>query len=108
MSFKRQERTAAIFLDFTKTFNKMWHQGLLVKMIDMNKKFWFRANDFISETRSIAAGLLQGSCLSPQLFTIYINDMPSRLYTKINLFADDTMFFHTSVGKHHAARKLQE
>lgn len=34
--------------------------------------------------------------------------MPSKPYRKTNLFADDTMFFHTSMGKHHAAYKLQQ
>lgn len=123
ISFNRKERTAAIFLDFAKAFDKVWHEGLLSKMIDMhipiqlillirsflnNRKFQVKVGDAISTPEDIAAGVPQGSCLSPLLFTLYINDMSSSLVTKTNLFADDTMFFHTSMGKHHAALKLQE
>lgn len=123
ISFNRKERTAAIFLDFAKAFDKVWHDGLLSKLIDMhiptqlvllirsflnNRKFQVKVKNSISAPRNIAAGVPQGSCLSPLLFTLYINDMPSNPLTKTNLFADDTMFFHTSMSKHHAARKLQE
>jgi len=53
------------------------------------------------------AGVTQSSCLSSLLFTIYINNIPTSPGTKLSLFADDTMFYHTSMGKHHAAKKLQ-
>lgn len=33
--------------------------------------------------------------------------MPSSLGTRTNLYADDTMFIDASIGKHHAATKIQ-
>lgn len=34
--------------------------------------------------------------------------MPTTTGTKTNLFADDTMFMYSSMGKHHAATKTQK
>lgn len=122
ISFNRKERTAAVFLDFEKAFDKVWHQGLLAKMLRMNipvqlvnlvksflegRNFRVRVEDTLSSSHPISAGVPQGSCISPTLFTIYINDLPSSPGIKTNLFADDTMFYATSMNKQHAAKKLQ-
>lgn len=49
----------------------------------------------------------QGSCLSPTLFNIYTNDMPSQANAYISLFADDTMFSCTNKNSHIAIIQLQ-
>jgi hypothetical protein len=122
ISFNRKERTVAVFLDYEKAFDKVWHQGLLAKMTDLqlpiqlantiksfleHRHYSVRQDDAFSTPRGIAAGVPQGSCLSPLLFSLYINDMPSLPGTRLNLFADDTMFMHTSMSKHFAAKKIQ-
>ena len=44
-----------------------------------------------SDFCNITFGIPQGSILSPLLFTIYINDLPSRnLFSKPRMYADDT------------------
>lgn len=121
ISANRKERTAAVFLDFEKAFDKVWHLGLLAKLISYNiplqlinlirsflenRSFCVRCENSLSKLHHILAGVLQGSCLSPILFNLYINDIPSTPRTKINLFADDTMYFSNSVSKHHAANLL--
>jgi hypothetical protein len=122
ISFNRKERSVAVFLDFEKAFDKVWHEGLLYKMLTQNipiqltnivksflekRSFRVRQEKALSSPRSIMAGVPQGSCLSPLLFSLYINDIPTSPGTRINLYADDTMFVHTSMSKHHAASKIQ-
>lgn len=40
------------------------------------------------------AGVPQGSCISPFLYSIFTNDLPVRLNAQVSLFTDDTVF-HT-------------
>jgi hypothetical protein len=46
-----------------------------------------------SEAVSIDSGVSQVSVLGPGLFLFYINDLQSRLTSKVRLFADDTSIF---------------
>ncbi|CAI6364321.1 unnamed protein product [Macrosiphum euphorbiae] len=122
ITFNRKERTAAIFLDFEKAFDKVWHQGVLYKLLTLSvpvqlvnlikvfltdRTFSVKLSTTSSSPRNIKAGVPQGSCLSPLLFSIYINDIPTNPGIKINLFADDTMFFYSSMSKKFAMEKIQ-
>lgn len=44
----------------------------------------------------------QGSVLGPLLLLLYINDLPSVVYTKIRIYADDCVLYHVinSPGDH--------
>ena len=49
-----------------------------------------------SDSFHITYGAAQGSCLGPLLFIIFVNDIHLlSLYSKIILFADDTMIFNS-------------
>ena len=97
-----------VFLDISKAFDKVWHDGIIFKLramgIDGHLLEWFK--DYLrqrhqrvvigscsSEWGEIKAGVPQGSVLGPLLFLIYINDITSVVQCNIRLFADDTTIF---------------
>lgn len=65
----------------------------LLESLLLHRTFKVRINNTSTSARPILAGAHQGSCLSPQLFYAYINDMPQHKDYKTTLFADDTMFY---------------
>lgn len=121
MNNKRQ--TAAIFLDVEKAFDRVWHDGLihklhtqtdtpkhLIKLIQSflkDRSFNIKLQDKTSSPKSIAAGVTQGSCLSPLLYSIYINDLPKSNDVTTSLFADDTLFYSSHLNKNFAINRLQ-
>ena len=93
------------FLDFSKAFDKVWHDALLYKLRRMGicLKYFGLIDSFLSDRfqrvllngqtskwSQIKAGVLQGSILGPLLFLVYINDLPEGLTSNVKLFADDT------------------
>ena len=98
-----------IFLDISKAFDKVWHEGLIHKLkkcgIHGELLEWFidylkdrlqrvTINGQFSEWVRILAGVPQGSVLGPLLFLIFIDDIVHVVtYSKIRLFADDTCLF---------------
>ena len=97
-----------VFLDLSKAFDKVWHEGLLYKIKNNgincnalqliesflhNRHQRFVLNDQSSSWLSIRAGVLQGSVLGPLFFLIYINDLPEGVNSEVKLFADDTSLF---------------
>ena len=107
--FNRGQKTICILFDLEKAFDKMWHDALIYKLHKLNvpeyivlfikeflsnRTFKVRINSFTTMSITINCGCPQGACLSPELFTVFINDIPimSFWHTKTSLFADDIMF----------------
>ena len=97
-----------VFLDISKTFDKVWHEGLIYKIKSMGisgelckllenylsgRYQRVVLNGQTSSWRPVLAGVPQGSILGPLLFLIYINDLPNDLKSNAKLFADDTSLF---------------
>jgi hypothetical protein len=86
-----KEHTLAVFLDIERTFDRVWHDGLVQKLIKIpiNPNFIQLIDSFLSnrtcsvkiqniKSRRIAlqAGVPQGSILSSLLYIVYCRDFP--------------------------------
>ena len=98
----------AVFLDISKAFDKVWHDGLIFKLKQngisgrllkffenylLNRKQRVVLNGSCSNFSLIESGVPQGSVLGPLLFLIYINDLERNIKSNVKFFADDTMLF---------------
>ena len=107
-SFDEGFEIRGIFIDISKTFNRVWHDGLIFKLQEngISSKLLLLLKDFLksrkqrvvlngqhSSWKDVTAGVPQGSILGPLLFLVYINDLSNGLKSNPKLFADDTSLF---------------
>ena len=102
------KQTDLILLDFSKAFDKVAHEKLLLKLhfysIRGNTLNWIK--DFLdnrtqsvilngsnSDSIPVPSSVPQGSVLGPMLFLAYINDLPDHVKFSVRLFADDTAMY---------------
>ena len=107
-SMQSGKQTDLILLDFSKAFDKVAHEKLLLKLhfygIRGNILNWIK--DFLdnrtqsvilngtnSDNIAVSSGVPQGSVLGPILFLAYINDLPEQVRSRVRLFADDTAMY---------------
>jgi hypothetical protein len=121
-NYNKKKVTAMTLLDIQKAFDRVWIQGLIIKLyknkipINMvkllqsyltDRKFRVKIENTLSETQLIKAGVPQGSVLGPRLFTWFINDIPTFAKTKLALYADDTAIYAHSFNGEVANRQVQ-
>ena len=105
-----REQIASILLDFSKDFDKICHQKLLLKLghygirgrnLQCIKKFLenrsqtFAVARVMSSVPVVMSGVPQGTVLGSLLFLIYINNMPSTVSSTIGLFVDDVYIYRS-------------
>ena len=115
----------AVFLDISKYFDKIWHEGLIFKckneffisgsllswlnsyLTDRRQKV--RIEDAHSNTLTLNAGCPQGSVLGPLLALIYLNGLADLTTNDILFYADDTSIYttHKNDDIHTATETLQ-
>jgi len=111
-NFGEKRFTGAVFLDVAKAFDTVWIDGLLYKLTLLNFpsyivhtiSSYLRGRTFeasfqtaTSSRRCMRAGVAQGGLISPILFSLYVNDMPSPSHhVELALYADDTAIIATS------------
>lgn len=120
--FNNNKHTGAIFLDIEKAFDTAWHAGIIYKLVKYkfpryliviiasylkNRKMYVFNNNVKSRIVSVVAGVPQGSVLGPQLYNLYINDLPTTKDVEISLFADDTGLYTSSYKVSAIKNKLQ-
>ncbi len=87
-----KQLSIVVFIDLSKAFESVQHETLLQKIQDLGASpavyTWFksylsdrlqyvRIGTILSEVASLKYGIPQGSVLSPFLFNIYTNSLPS-------------------------------
>ena len=99
---------AAVFMDFQKAFDRVWHDRLLYKLglcgIKPAALPWVRSyltdrsiSVQVRQRRSspypLSAGVTQGSHLGPVLFIAFINNLPTTTGSPTELYADDALLY---------------
>ncbi|GBP15457.1 Probable RNA-directed DNA polymerase from transposon X-element [Eumeta japonica] len=108
-AFEQKSYCSALFIDVSQAFDKVWHEGLIlklklhlptniVKLLEnyiTSRKFVVKEGEFVSLPEYIASGVPQGSILGPLLYLIYTSDMPVGSNIHTSTFADDTACLST-------------
>lgn len=107
-SLNNSRYTDAIFIDFSKAFDRVQHKRLMAKIcnlqLDDKTTHWIsgfptkrvqsvKLKNIISSPRPVKSGVPQGSVLGPLLFLVYINDIGSNINSSLRLFADDCVIY---------------
>ena len=114
---------SGVFLDISKAFDKVWHEGILLKLktYGVNGKVLNLLTNYlheryqrvvlngqISSWELVKSGVPQGSVLGPLFFFIYINDLTDNLESNCKIFVDDTSLFYTVFDKHVSRKTLNK
>ena len=106
--FNSSGATRVVALHISKTFDRVWHAGLLhkLKSCGISGQIFGLISSFLSNRRRrvvldgnpsqeylVNVGVPQGSIFGPTLFLLYINDLPDDVICDITIYADDTILY---------------
>ena len=126
ISIKKRQITAALFLDAEAAFDQAWQDGIryklhnqlklpqrLVRLLSSfltNRSLTVKVGNETSRSVEMEAGTPQGSCLSPLLYLILVNDIPGKVTEtgSLSQFADDVAVWSRAYTFNGAMNKLQK
>ena len=97
---KQGKNVCGIFFDILKAFDKVWHAGLIYKLIYLgvpvyiirfiknflsDRVFKVKVNDTFSRSHTITCFVPQGSVLGQLLFLVFIGDIPLSNYPRVSV-----------------------
>ncbi|KAK3103174.1 hypothetical protein FSP39_017008 [Pinctada imbricata] len=127
-----KQYTGAVFLDISKAFDLVWHEGLIyktknygitgkflnfIKNFLTDRKIQVKVNENLSDTYDLENGTPQGSVISPTLFNIMVNDLAEVINSgeddaadtpTLSQFADDNKLSHTDRTAKRISKNLQK
>ena len=124
--FRNGEKTAALFLDAEAAFDKCWHDGVRYKLREnfnlpertlrivssflTNRTLQVVEKGLSSRVINLRAETPQGSCLSPLIYIIAVNDLPTGENHNVSQFqfADDIAVRATERTGLKAVSRLQK
>ena len=124
-AFQEKRKVLAVFFDLSDAFDKVWKEGLLVKLLRTGvgckmymwiKHFLFartarvKLDGILSKKVCLHEGAPQGSVLSPTLFLVYISDILTTISKRVSntLHADDLAIWNASEHTTTATYRIQE
>ena len=123
-NFKKRRETVAVFLDINSAFSRIWHDGLVYKLIKKgvpspyiriihsylsNRQATVKIDESSSVSKKLTQSCPQGAVLSPFLFNIFLDDLINACTkhnntTHIQAFADDlVIYLHKNKNQSHEA-----
>ena len=123
-AFQEKKKVVAVFFDLTKAFDKVWREGLLLKVLQsqVSRMYkWIRCylqdrsarvklDGYMSESVKMREGVPQGGVISPTLFLLYINNITTILPRHVSntLHADDLAVWSAADHTTFATYRIQE
>ena len=121
-ALNKKENFTAVFLDISKYFDKIWHDGLIEKckiqynisgsILEWLKSYLkdrtqvVRVGNSLSPPEKILSGCPQGSVLGPLLAIMYLNDISKITHNEALFYADDTSLYSSHPQDSQTARQL--
>ena len=129
-AFKTKKELIGVFVDLEKAFDRLWHRGLIYKLLEenvpmplvkmiasflTNREFRIKEKNILSTIRPLEASAPQGGVGSPPLFSFYIRDMPgtdmetlASLWSDGSNYADDAAEWRAFVNLLIAVQEMQK